>query len=168
MKADKAMEKKLRENERYVEKLVRGLKRTVKKAGVEEFEFETLDVAWNVGLIGKVFARFDEGDKISAVELFKIIEVDFKNAIKVPLVDRLIDWYVKEYLCEEWDCCDEEDYAETDVVYREFSEEIDERAGIVDYHVGRNGEIEINAKFRDGEWGWISEEVVLVPVLREK
>jgi len=165
MKADKAIEKKLKENERYVERLVRGLKQAIKRAGAKEFEFEEVDVAWNVGLIGKVFARFDEGDWISVSELQKIIEEDFRNAIKVPLVDKLIDWYVKEYLCEEWDCCDDEDYVETDINYEEFSEEIDERAGIVEYSVDGDGEIEISARFRDGEWGWISERVVLAPVV---
>jgi len=165
MKADKAIEKKLRENERYVERLVRGLKRAVKKAGVKDFKFKTLYVAWNVGLIGKVFARFDEEERISVKELLRIIEVDLKNAIKVPLVDKLVDWYVKEYLCDVWDCCDDEDYVETDISYEEFSEEIDERAGIVEYSVDRDGWIEISARFKDGEWGWISERVVLVPVV---
>ena len=165
MKANEAVERKLKENERYVERLVRGLRQAIKKAGAKEFEFGTLHVAWNVGLIGEVFAKFGEGDKISVRELLRIIEVDLRNAIKVPLVDKLIDWYVKEYLCEEWDCCDEEDYVETDVDYERFSEEIDERAGIVKFSVDGDGEIEISAGVKDGEWGWISERVVLVPVM---
>jgi len=39
------------------------------------------------------------------------------------------------------------------------------RAGIVKFSVDDDGEIEISAGFRDGEWGWISERVVLVPVV---
>jgi hypothetical protein len=165
MKANKAVERKVKENERRVERLVKGLRRVVKGAGVKEFEFREVDVVWNVGLIGKVFAKFDEGDRISVRELLRLVEVDLRNAIRVPLVDKLVEWYVEEYLCDEWDCCDEEDYVETDVDYEKFSEDIDERAGLVEYSVDRDGRIEISARYRDGEWGWIWEEVVLVPVV---
>jgi hypothetical protein len=165
MKASEAMERKVRENEKNVERLIRGLKQAVKGAGVKEFEFKEVDVAWNVGRIGEVFARFDEGERISVRELLKVVEVDLRNAIRVPLVDKLVEWYVEEYLCDEWDCCDEEDYVETDVDYEKFSEDIDERAGVVEFSVGRDEVIEISARFRDEEWGWISERVVLAPVV---
>lgn len=73
MRADKAMERKLRENERYVEKMIRDLERAVKRTGAKEFEFESVEVHWDIGIIGGVFADFEEGDRISTEELLKYI-----------------------------------------------------------------------------------------------
>lgn len=87
-----------------------------------------------------------------------------KETVEVPLVYELKD-YMKDYLRSEYRCYDEDDYVETDVDYEEFSEAIDEMAGMVDYTIYKDGKIVISASYLHNQYGWIDEAVVLVPVV---
>jgi hypothetical protein len=167
MKLRNALIKKAKENRKKLAKQLKDIDNYVKKLekqGVKKLRFEVVEVSEDFGVLS--FTEFEEGDEIDIEEFREICRTSLLYSCSMDLVDTVVD-IIKEF--DEVPRFDFYGYDLDDKVdYEEISELVDKYVGSFDFYVDDKGRIVFTAGLPAGRYGWVVEEVVLVPVTLEE